>query len=102
MEEKILNLNEAALLFKVSPETLRRKIHSENLPAYKVGKCWVFIYSDLIKYMRSKYSVESNIYLLSDNEKIKNPTAIKNKHLSVNRYRTTTIEKEYQEALQTY
>lgn len=67
MKEKIINLIEAATLFKISPETLRRKAQVGEVPAYKPGKSWIFIYVDLISYIRSQYQVENNFYLTSEN-----------------------------------
>ena len=103
MIEEVLNLIEAAAFFKMSPEALRKKIHTDDIPAYKGGKGWTFLRSDLIEYMRSKYLVENNFYLTTKNqvtEESKAMTSKKNKKLSANSYSSQIkIEKEYQEAL---
>jgi hypothetical protein len=52
-----LNLEQAALFLKVCPEELRRRAKSGRVPAAKVGKCWVFIKSDLADYVRSLYAL---------------------------------------------
>jgi len=58
MKEEIINLVEAAILLKMSPETLRRKAQAGEVPTFKSGKIWIFIYVDLILYIRSQYQVD--------------------------------------------
>jgi len=52
-----LNLEQAAQFLKLHPEELRRRAKAGRVPAAKVGKCWVFIKSDLVDYLRSLYAV---------------------------------------------
>ena len=103
MKEETLNLNEAAIFFRMSPEALRRKIHTENIPAFKSGKGWIFLPDDLIKYIRSKYKGENNFYLDTKNTDTKEINSLaneKNKSLLINNYSSQIkIEKEYKEAL---
>lgn len=53
---KTLNLKEAAIFLKMTPEGLRVKVAKGEIPASKVGKYWIFIEADLVDYMRSRYS----------------------------------------------
>lgn len=53
---KTLNLKEAAAFLKMTPEGLRRKIIKKEVPASKIGKCWLFIETDLVEHIRSSYS----------------------------------------------
>ena len=56
MTLKTLNLKEAALLLKMTPEGLRRKVAAGKIPGAKPGKCWCFREDDLADYLRSLYS----------------------------------------------
>ncbi len=49
------NLAEAAAFLKVHPQTLRRMTLEGVIDGSKVGKAWVFIEEDLVKYIRSLY-----------------------------------------------
>ncbi|WP_349496686.1 helix-turn-helix domain-containing protein [Sideroxydans sp. CL21] len=51
------NLEQAAEFLKLHPEELRRRAKGGRVPAAKVGKCWVFLKSDLVDYLRSLYAV---------------------------------------------
>jgi hypothetical protein len=51
-----LNLEQAAKFLKLHPEELRRRAKVGRVPAAKVGKCWVFLESDLADYLRSLYA----------------------------------------------
>jgi excisionase family DNA binding protein len=51
-----LDLNEAAALLKIHPQTVLERARSGNIPAAKPGKCWVFIEEDLLEWLRSKYT----------------------------------------------
>lgn len=103
MKEETLNLNEAATFFKMSPEALRKKIHTDKIPAFKSGKGWIFLPDDLIKYIRSKYKGENNFYLDTENTDTKETNNLTNKEdkkLSINNYSSQIkTEKEYKEAL---
>ncbi len=52
---KTLTLIEAAELLHMNAEALRQKEKARIIPAAKPGKCWVFIESDLLAYLRSLY-----------------------------------------------
>jgi excisionase family DNA binding protein len=54
---KTLDLKEAAALLKMTPEGLRRKVTSGEIPGAKPGKCWVFCEDDIAEYLRSLYSI---------------------------------------------
>jgi hypothetical protein len=51
-----LGLNEASTLLKMHPQTVLQRVRSGDIPAAKLGKCWVFIERDLIEWIRSKYT----------------------------------------------
>jgi hypothetical protein len=52
---KTLNLDEAAIFLKMTPEALRLKAKRGEVPGAKPGKCWVFSEDDLAEYLRSLY-----------------------------------------------
>ncbi|KAB2931900.1 MAG: helix-turn-helix domain-containing protein [Candidatus Contendobacter sp.] len=45
------DLSEAAALLKMSPEALRQRAKGGSIPAYKPGKRWVFLETDLHAYL---------------------------------------------------
>jgi excisionase family DNA binding protein len=51
-----LNLEQAAELLKLYPQTVLQRARSGEIPAAKPGKCWVFIEEDLIIWLRSLYN----------------------------------------------
>jgi excisionase family DNA binding protein len=51
-----LNLEQAAELLKLHPQTVLQRARSGEIPAAKPGKCWVFIEDDLINWLRSLYN----------------------------------------------
>jgi excisionase family DNA binding protein len=53
---KTLNLQEAALFLKMTPEGLRRKVSNGQIPGAKPGKRWVFTEDDLAEFLRSLYA----------------------------------------------
>jgi excisionase family DNA binding protein len=53
---KTLDLNEAATLLKVNPESLRRIAKRGDIPAKKVGKKWIFIESALEDWINESYT----------------------------------------------
>ncbi|TAJ92763.1 MAG: DNA-binding protein [Gammaproteobacteria bacterium] len=55
--ERTLDLLEAAHFLRLSPEVLRRKTKQGCIRAAKPGKCWVYLESDLVEYLRSLYPV---------------------------------------------
>ena len=56
MENKTLDLYEAADFLKMHWQTLRGKAKRGEVPAAKLGKRWVFLSDDLASYLRSHYS----------------------------------------------
>ena len=53
---KTFDLKEAAEFLKMTPEGLRRKVASGEIPGAKPGKRWCFREDDLAEYLRSLYS----------------------------------------------
>ena len=53
---KTLNLTEAADFLRLHPKTLQSKAKAGEIPAAKPGKCWVFIDSDLVDWLRLQYT----------------------------------------------
>ena len=51
-----LTLQEAARFLKIHPVTLGEMARNAQVPATKIGKCWVFIDIDLIDHIRSHYA----------------------------------------------
>lgn len=51
-----LDLQQAAELLKLHPQTVLQCARSGDIPAAKPGKCWVFIEEDLIDWLRSLYN----------------------------------------------
>ena len=50
------DLSEAATLLKMSPEALRQRAKAGAIPAYKPGKRWVFLETDLHAYLIGGYA----------------------------------------------
>ena len=57
-EREILDIDEAAELLGVSVKTFNKVLHSENLPARKVGREWKFSRRALIEWVGSGRSRE--------------------------------------------
>ncbi len=53
---KTLDLEQAAQLLKLHPQTVLHRARAGEIPAAKPGKCWVFIEEDLIEWLRSHYN----------------------------------------------
>lgn len=51
-----LNLTQAANFLGMSSSGLRAKAKTGEVPGAKIGKCWVFIQSDLAAHIRSQYA----------------------------------------------
>ncbi len=47
MFEPLLNLQEAARLLRMHPETLKRRARQGEIPGHKIGKRWYFRESEL-------------------------------------------------------
>ena len=54
--EETLDLKEAASFLKMHPQSLREKTIQGKIPGAKIGKHWIFIKEDLVKYIRSQYA----------------------------------------------
>ncbi len=55
---EILNIEEAAKLLGVSVKTFNKVLHTESLPARKIGREWKFSRSALIAWVGSGHSSE--------------------------------------------
>jgi len=53
---EILNIEEAAALLGVSIKTFNKVLHSQNLPARKIGREWKFSRQALIEWVGSGHS----------------------------------------------
>jgi hypothetical protein len=51
-----LDLKKASTLLKLHPQTVLQRARSGEIPAAKLGKCWVFIEEDLVNWIRSRYN----------------------------------------------
>jgi excisionase family DNA binding protein len=52
-QREVLNIEEAAALLGVSIKTFNKVLHSENLPARKIGREWKFSRQALIDWVAS-------------------------------------------------
>ena len=50
-----LSLEQASVYLRMSEEHLRRQTKIGNIPGAKLGKEWVFLKEDLVRYIRSQY-----------------------------------------------
>ena len=57
-DREILNIEEAAALLGVSIKTFNKVLHSENMPARKIGREWKFSRQALIDWVGSGRSSE--------------------------------------------
>ena len=57
-DREILNIDEAAALLGVSVKTFNKVLHSENLPARKIGREWKFSRSALIDWVGNGRSMD--------------------------------------------
>jgi excisionase family DNA binding protein len=53
-QEELLTAKEASEYLKVSPRTLYRHIRKHQIPAFKLGREWRFIKSELDKWLMKK------------------------------------------------
>lgn len=51
--ERTVGLEEAARYLGVAPSTLRKRAAAGKVPGYKPGRQWVFLPSELEKYLRA-------------------------------------------------
>ena len=57
-EREILNVEEAAAFLGVSVKTFNKVLHTENIPARKIGREWKFSRTALIQWVGSGHSNE--------------------------------------------
>ncbi len=57
-DRDILNIEEAAALLGVSVKTFNKVLHTENLPARKIGREWKFSRQALIEWVGSGRSMD--------------------------------------------
>ena len=57
-DREILNIDEAAALLGVSVKTFNKVLHSENIPARKIGREWKFSRTALINWVGSGCSTD--------------------------------------------
>lgn len=57
-DRDILNVDEAAALLGVSVKTFNKVLHSEDLPARKIGREWKFSRSHLIEWVGAGRSMD--------------------------------------------
>lgn len=57
-DRDILNIEEAAALLGVSVKTFNKVLHSENLPARKIGREWKFSRQALIDWVGAGNSMD--------------------------------------------
>jgi len=57
-DREILNIEEAAALLGVSVKTFNKVLHSENIPARKIGREWKFSRIALIEWVGSGRSMD--------------------------------------------
>ncbi|TAM09371.1 MAG: DNA-binding protein [Nevskiaceae bacterium] len=50
-----LDLQQAAALLHVHPETLAEKARTGEIPGARIGRAWVFIEADLLAHIRAQY-----------------------------------------------
>ena len=53
-QEEVLTIKEASKYLKTAPRTLYRHIREHNIPAFKLGREWRFIKSELDKWLMKK------------------------------------------------
>lgn len=57
-DREILNIEEAAALLGVSVKTFNKVLHSENIPARKIGREWKFARAALIGWVGNGRSMD--------------------------------------------
>ncbi len=61
MKESWMTLKQIAEHLGVSKETIYRYLHRNQIPAYKVGKLWRFLPSEVDKAVRSRKLEEKDV-----------------------------------------
>lgn len=96
---KTLNLNEASNLLKLHSQTVRTKAKSGELPGAKLGKCWVFIESDLLNWIRSQYTTPRQ-YVSAINIGERTCKSLNEKGPLTGTLNSQLMDKEYTKALE--
>jgi excisionase family DNA binding protein len=55
-----LNLQEAAELLKIAETTAQELAYSGELPGAKIGRAWVFLKDDLIRWLREQIKTQQD------------------------------------------
>jgi excisionase family DNA binding protein len=50
-----LSLQQAAAMLNTTPETVSAMIRNERLPAAKIGRAWVLVDVDIVRWLRGRY-----------------------------------------------
>ena len=53
-QEEVLTTKETSKYLKIAPRTLYRHIREHNIPAFKLGREWRFIKSELNRWLMKK------------------------------------------------
>ncbi|MBW8064529.1 MAG: helix-turn-helix domain-containing protein [Nitrospira sp.] len=53
-KDELLTVAETCRYLKIAPRTLYRYIQNQRLPAFKLGKEWRFVRSDLVQWLRQR------------------------------------------------
>lgn len=72
---KTLSLEQTADMLHCSAETVSEAIRFDGLPAAKVGRAWVLVDEDVIKWLRSKYGSNECESTPAANEASSGPTS---------------------------
>ena len=54
VNDETLTVEEAAAFLHVHPDTVKARARAGEIPAYKPGRKWVFLYSELLDYLRTQ------------------------------------------------
>ena len=76
-----LNLEQAAALLQMNPESLRRQVKTGQIPGAKLGRSWRFHEPDLVAHLRSRYSVARALQ-----GKEENPCSVSSKAVPIGTY----------------
>ena len=53
-DEFLLTRKEACQLLRISDATIHRLLKTKSIPAYKIGRHWKFIKSELLEWVKSQ------------------------------------------------
>ncbi|MFQ5932737.1 MAG: helix-turn-helix domain-containing protein [Nitrospiraceae bacterium] len=54
VKDELLTVAETCRYLKIAPRTLYRYIQNQRMPAFKLGKEWRFVRSDLVQWLRQR------------------------------------------------